>query len=101
MKLVFATNNLNKIKEVQRLIPEHIQLLSLEAIGCFEDVPETQTTIEGNAIQKAEYIKNHMGLTVLRMTQVWKSTHFMVNLAFTVRVMLVNTEMQMTTWINC
>lgn len=61
MKLVFATNNLNKIKEVQRLIPEHIQLLSLEAIGCFEDVPETQTTIEGNAIQKAEYIKNHYG----------------------------------------
>ena len=58
MKLVFATNNLNKLKEVQSLIPAHIKLLSLRDIGCFEDVPETQLTIEGNAIQKAEYIKN-------------------------------------------
>ncbi|PWI30443.1 non-canonical purine NTP pyrophosphatase [Flavobacteriaceae bacterium LYZ1037] len=61
MKLVFATNNLNKLKEVQVLIPEHIQLLSLKDIGCLEDVPETQETIEGNAIQKAEYIKTHYG----------------------------------------
>ena len=61
MKLVFATNNLNKLKEVQSLIPEHIQLLSLKDIGCFEDVPETQRTIKGNAIQKAGYIKEHYG----------------------------------------
>lgn len=61
MKLVFATNNLNKLKEVQSLIPKHIQLLSLKDIGCFEDVPETQSTIEGNAIQKAEYIKANYG----------------------------------------
>ncbi|MCX7550240.1 non-canonical purine NTP diphosphatase [Xanthomarina sp. F2636L] len=61
MKLVFATNNLNKLKEVQGLIPKHIQLLSLQDIGCTEEVPETQSTIEGNAIQKAEYIKTHYG----------------------------------------
>ncbi|WP_299386086.1 non-canonical purine NTP diphosphatase [uncultured Lacinutrix sp.] len=61
MQLVFATNNLNKLKEVQSLIPDHIKLLSLKDIGCFEDVPETQNTIEGNAIQKAEYIKEHYG----------------------------------------
>ncbi|MEH6536592.1 MAG: non-canonical purine NTP diphosphatase [Psychroserpens sp.] len=61
MQLVFATNNGNKLKEVQSLIPEHIQLLSLKDIGCFEDVPETQLTIEGNAIQKAEYIKAQYG----------------------------------------
>ena len=61
MQLVFATNNLNKLKEVQSLIPQHIKLLSLKDIGCFEDVPETQNTIEGNAIQKAEYIKIHYG----------------------------------------
>ncbi|QRM89952.1 non-canonical purine NTP diphosphatase [Lacinutrix sp. WUR7] len=61
MQLVFATNNLNKLKEVQSLIPQHIKLLSLKDIGCFEDVPETQNTIEGNAIQKAEYIKEHYG----------------------------------------
>lgn len=61
MQLVFATNNHNKIKEVQSLIPQHIKLLSLEDIGCLEDVPETQTTIEGNAKQKAEYIKTNYG----------------------------------------
>ena len=61
MQIVFATNNLNKLKEVQKLIPEHITLLSLKDIGCFEDVPETQDTIEGNAIQKAEYVYEHYG----------------------------------------
>ena len=61
MTLVFATNNLNKLKEVQAFVPDHITLLSLEEIGCTEDVPETQTTIEGNATQKAAYIKNKYG----------------------------------------
>lgn len=61
MQLVFATNNLNKVKEVQSLIPQHIKLLSLKDIGCFEDIPETQNTIEGNAIQKAEYIQSKYG----------------------------------------
>ena len=61
MQLVFATNNLNKIKEVQLLIPSHIKVLSLNDIGCFEDIPETKLTIEGNAIQKANYIKTNYG----------------------------------------
>lgn len=61
MQLVFATNNINKLREVQSLIPNHIKLLSLEEIGCYEDVPETQETIEGNAIQKATYIKEKYG----------------------------------------
>lgn len=61
MKLVFATNNLNKLKEVQALMPEYIQLLSLKNIECTEDIPETQDTIEGNAIQKANYLKAHYG----------------------------------------
>ena len=61
MQLVFATNNLNKLKEVQALMPNHIKLLSLKDIGCFEDIPETQNTIEGNAIQKAEFIKANYG----------------------------------------
>lgn len=59
MNIVFATNNKNKIKEVQALIPDYIKLLSLEDIGCLEDVPETQPTIKGNALQKANYIKEH------------------------------------------
>ncbi|GAA4281613.1 non-canonical purine NTP diphosphatase [Gaetbulibacter aestuarii] len=61
MELVFATNNKNKIKEVQKLIPNNIKLLSLEDIGCFEDIPETQDTIGGNAIQKAQYVKKNYG----------------------------------------
>ena len=61
MQLVFATNNSNKIKEVQGLITERITLLNLKDIGCFEDIPETQSTIEGNAKQKANYIKTHYG----------------------------------------
>ena len=61
LQLVFATNNLNKLKEIQALIPENIKLLSLKDINCIEDIPETQNTIEGNAIQKAQYIKDHYG----------------------------------------
>jgi XTP/dITP diphosphohydrolase len=61
MQLVFATNNQNKLKEVQALIPSHISLLSLKDIGCFEEVPETQLTIKGNSVQKAEYIKEYYG----------------------------------------
>lgn len=61
MQLVFATNNLNKLKEVQSLMPNDIKLLSLKDIGCVEDIPETQPTIEGNALQKAEYITNKFG----------------------------------------
>ena len=61
MQLVFATNNPNKLKEVKALVPNHIKLLSLADILCIEDIPETQPTIEGNAIQKAEYIKTNYG----------------------------------------
>ena len=61
MQLVFATNNQNKIKEVQALVPKHIQLLSLKDINCNEDIPETTGTIEGNAQQKADYIKTNYG----------------------------------------
>lgn len=43
------------------MIPEHIQLLSLEDIGCMEEVPENQLTIAGNAIQKAQFIKDRYG----------------------------------------
>ena len=61
MQLVFATNNSNKLKEVKALIHKKIKLLSLKDIGCNEDIPETQYTINGNAIQKTEYIKTNYG----------------------------------------
>lgn len=56
MKIVFATNNPNKVKEVQKLLPSSIEILSLKDIGCTEDIPETSDTIAGNALQKAEYV---------------------------------------------
>ena len=61
MQLVFASNNKNKIKEIQALVPDTIQIISLEAIGCSEDIPETADTIEGNAILKANYITEKYG----------------------------------------
>ena len=61
MKLVFATNNKNKILEVQQLLPETIEIVSLESIGCFEEIPETGDTIEENAIMKANYVTQKYG----------------------------------------
>jgi XTP/dITP diphosphohydrolase len=61
MQLVFASNNKNKIKEIQLLLPNSIQILSLEDIGCNEDIPETADTIEGNAILKANYVTQKYG----------------------------------------
>jgi XTP/dITP diphosphohydrolase len=61
MKLVFATNNQHKLQEIKLLLNNSIELLSLNDIGCFEDIPENQTTIEGNASEKAFYIFNRYG----------------------------------------
>lgn len=61
MKLVFATNNKNKIKEIKHLLNNSLEILSLEDIKCFEDIPETSDTIEGNAIQKAQYVYENYG----------------------------------------
>ncbi len=65
MQLVSATNNKNKIKEIKQLLPTSIKLLSLEEINCLEDIPETSETIEGNAIQKAQYVYENYGLNCL------------------------------------
>ena len=61
MKLVFATNNLNKLKEVQKMLPNFIELLSLKDINCFDEIEETATTLEGNAKIKANYISKKFG----------------------------------------
>lgn len=61
MKLVFASNNKNKIQEIKHQLPDDIELLSLEDIGCTEDIPETADTIEGNAILKADYVTQKYG----------------------------------------
>ncbi|MFT5762150.1 MAG: XTP/dITP diphosphohydrolase [Polaribacter sp.] len=61
MKIVFATNNLNKLAEVQNMLPESIQLLTLKDINCFEEIEETETTLEGNSKLKANYITDKFG----------------------------------------
>jgi XTP/dITP diphosphohydrolase len=61
MKLVFASNNPNKILEIQNMLPESIKILSLTDIGCHEDIPETADTIEGNAMLKADYVTKNYG----------------------------------------
>ncbi len=61
MKIVFASNNKNKIHEIQSMLPESIQIVSLESIGCFEEIPETADTIEGNAVLKANFITQKYG----------------------------------------
>lgn len=61
MTLVFASNNKNKIQEIQGMLPETISIVSLEDIGCFEDILETADTIEGNAILKADYVTQKYG----------------------------------------
>ena len=62
MKLVFATHNQNKLLEVKALVPTSIELLSLEDIGCHEEIPETAETIEENAMLKADFVKDRYGL---------------------------------------
>lgn len=62
MKLVFASNNKNKIQEIRQLLPPNIEVLSLAEIGCTEDIAETADTIEGNAALKADYVTQNYNL---------------------------------------
>lgn len=59
--IVFATNNQHKLEEIRRIIGDRFRVLSLKDIGCHEEIPETSDTLEGNAMQKARYVKEHYG----------------------------------------
>jgi XTP/dITP diphosphohydrolase len=59
MKIVFATNNQHKLEEIRSILGERIEVLSLKDIGCDVDIPETGTTLEENALQKAQYVYDH------------------------------------------
>lgn len=61
-RLVFATNNQHKLQEARAILGDDLQLVSLAEIGCHEDIPETQPTLEGNALQKARYVHEHYGV---------------------------------------
>ncbi len=60
-KLVFATNNEHKLSELRQIIGGSFELLSLGDIGCHDDIPETADTLEGNALQKARWVKERYG----------------------------------------
>lgn len=63
MKLVFATNNKHKLDEVRKITAQHnIEVVSLADIHCHDEIPETADTLEGNALQKAQYIQDKFGL---------------------------------------
>ncbi len=62
MKLVFATNNQHKLDEIRKITNGLTEIVSLAEINCHDDIPETADTLEGNALQKARYIKEHFGL---------------------------------------
>ncbi len=62
MELIMATQNKNKVKEINALLPASIQVKTLEEIGCLEEIPETQETLEGNAFQKAQFVADKYGV---------------------------------------
>lgn len=62
MKIIFASNNKNKVQEIQNQVPKSIEIVTLEEIGCTEDIAETGSTLEENAIIKANYITEKYGL---------------------------------------
>lgn len=62
MRLCFATNNAHKLSEVRHVAGPHIEILSLQEIKCFEELPETRDTLEGNSLQKAEYVHAHYNI---------------------------------------
>lgn len=59
MKIVFATNNQHKLREIREILGDQFEILSLADIGCHEDIPETGNTLEANAHQKSEYVFDH------------------------------------------
>jgi len=61
-KLVFATNNNHKLEEVRAILGERFEVVSLKEIGCFDGIPETADTLEGNALLKAQYVFEKFGL---------------------------------------
>lgn len=62
MKIVFATHNKNKLVEVKSQVPSHIEIVSLDDINCFDEIPETASTLEGNASLKASFVSEKFNI---------------------------------------
>jgi len=58
-QLVFATGNENKVREAAEILKGKYQIIPMKDIGCMEDIPETSPSLEGNALQKANYLKSN------------------------------------------
>lgn len=61
-KLIFATNNQHKLSEIRHILAGIAEIVSLNDIGCDEDIPETADTLEGNALLKAQFVYERYGL---------------------------------------
>ncbi len=62
MKLVFATNNQHKLEEARAILKKQVEIISLSELGCYDDIPETAATLQGNSALKARYIYEHFGV---------------------------------------
>ncbi|MDN5201509.1 non-canonical purine NTP diphosphatase [Fulvivirgaceae bacterium BMA10] len=62
MRICFATNNQNKLKEIRNLLSDKFEVLSLKEINCFEELPENQNTLEGNSLEKAAHVYDRFGV---------------------------------------
>ncbi|MFD2200434.1 non-canonical purine NTP diphosphatase [Shivajiella indica] len=62
MKICFATNNLKKIEEVKAALGQNFTIVSLQEIGCFEELPETGDTLIHNAFEKARFVHDNYGV---------------------------------------
>lgn len=58
-KIVFATNNAHKLQELRQIVGDKLEILSLNDIGCHDEIPEDAPTLEGNALMKAQWVKDH------------------------------------------
>ncbi|MDE6003459.1 MAG: non-canonical purine NTP diphosphatase [Prevotella sp.] len=63
MKIVFATNNQHKLEEIRAILGNRFEIVSLAEIGCHEDIPETGSTLEENALMKAQYVYDHYNVS--------------------------------------
>ena len=63
-KICFATNNLNKLREIQQMLDGKFQIVSLKELGCFVELSENQETLEGNSLEKAEFVYKNFKVAV-------------------------------------
>lgn len=97
-EIVFATNNRHKLEEIRKITKGTLHILSLSDIHCADEIEETGTTLEENALLKARYVKEKYGYDCFAMTRGWKWRRWTVHPASTLRVMPAK---HVTPWTIC